>query len=387
MLDVILENWPLKLLSLFVALLLWFHVLRNENPQQTQQLADVPVICVNKPDDLAAISCRPQSVELHVRGREKALQHASLDAIRMEADLSRAKVGENKVPLRVARVPPGIQVLPQYPSRATVHLDKIIKRQRAVQYIRRGEPASGFIIAEIKVEPEEVTVVGATSFVRQVARVVVVVDASGLNSTVQFDADIEARNNRDVVVSGVSFNPPRVTVSVSVQQVNVKTVPVRPVLGSPPAGYRVAGVRTKPVTVTVTGEETLGRVESVPTVRIDISGLRGSKSYTVPLNVPSALSVLGAASVEVTVTTQRIGRAASEGGEQPEEPEAGSPEAAGLDGEESGGEPENGEAEPVEQEQPADSGPEEPPEDSSGGPSTEGEDEPTTAPETEGSGT
>jgi hypothetical protein len=121
---------------------------------------------------------------------------------------------------------------------------------------------------------------------------------------VSFDAEVEARNHRDVVVSGVSFSPSRVTVTVSVSQVNVRSVPVRPIIGQPPSGYAVTSVSTSPLVVTITGDGGLQQVESVATTEVDISGLRGTKTYPVPLNVPGTLSVIGPASVQVTVTTQ-----------------------------------------------------------------------------------
>ncbi len=324
MLESSLDNWPLKALSLGIAIILWFYVLGAEDPQTTQAIT-VPVRPIGEPSDLATISVTPQTVELRLRGRESALEYLQVGRIRLEANLRDAKVGENEVALRVVGVPQTLSTLPGYPTTAAVELDKIIRRARPVYAIRRGEPASGFVIESVRPDPEEVTVIGATSVVRRVARVVVVVDASGLNSTMEFEAEVEARDHRDVVVNGVGFDPARVKVAISLRQVSVKWVPVRAVLGNPPPGWRVVGVTTSPPGVTVTGERGLDAVGSVSTVSVNISGLRGSKTYTVPLNVPAELSVLGAASVEVTVTT----RSATSGAGA--EPSAGDSEPAAPD--------------------------------------------------------
>lgn len=337
LLDGIRANWPLKLLSLAVAIALWFYVLGAEDPQTTQAI-DVPVVAINKPKDLEVISIKPDTVELRLRGRQSAFRSGDANRVVMHADLRGAGVGENRVPLRVARLPYTLTALPGYPTTAIVELDKVIRRERPVQYIRRGKPASGFVVDSVTLEPDTVTVIGATSIVQRVARVVVVVDTSGLNTSMDFLAEVEARDHRDVVVNGVSFEPQRVRVSVKVHQVDVKTVPVRPVLGSPPAGWRVVAVRTDPLVVTVTGQRNLDEVTSVATVPIDISGLRGTKTYAVPLNLPEGISVLGAASVEVTVTTRGPGAS----GGTPEQPAA----SAGAGGqtppeEENGGEATN----------------------------------------------
>lgn len=317
LLDAIRANWPTKVLSLVVAVVLWFYVLESKDPQTTQAI-EVPVQVINKPEDLEVISITPETVELRLRGRQSAFRNDDAGRIVMQADLRGAKVGENQVPLRIARLPYKLMALPGYPTTATVDLDKIIRRERPVQYVRRGEPADGFIVDRVTLEPDTVTVIGATSIVSRVARVVVVVDLSGLNTSIEFQAEVEARDHRDVVVSGVRFEPARVKVAVSLQQVDVKTVPVRPLLGDPPSGWRVATVSTDPPVVTVTGEGDLKQVTSVSTSRLDISGLRGTKTYVAPLNVPRGLTVLGPASVEVTVTTQRPDSTASS---RPREPE------------------------------------------------------------------
>lgn len=332
MLEVIKENWPLKLLSLVIAVILWFYVLGSEDPQTTQAVT-VPVKVINEPEDLEVISITPETVELRLRGRQSAFESADLGRIRMEANLRGVKVGKNEVTMRLVGVPMALTVLPGYPSAATVQLDKIIRRERPVHAIPRGDPASGFVIESVTVKPDTVTVIGAASVVQRVTRCVAVVDTSGFTSTVQLEAGVEARDHRDVVVHGVSFEPPQVGVIVKVRKVNVKTVPVRPVLGNPPTGWRVVAVNTQPLVVTVTGEEGLGRVEWVSTIPLDISGLRGSKTYSVPLNVPSGLSVLGPASVEVTVTT-RAGtptRGSRGGGATVEEPESSPPPPAEED--------------------------------------------------------
>lgn len=340
------ENWPVKLLSVIVAIILWMHVLSTEDPQKTQAIT-VPVVPVNEPEGLKAIKITPDTVELRLRGRESALEQAQIGRIRMEANLRNASVGETEAPLRPANVPFSLFVVPTYPTTAQVQLDKIIERKRPVQDIVRGEPARGFVIEEVTVDPEEVTVRGATSVVREVARAVVVVDVSGINQSAPFEAEVEARDNRNVVVTGVTFEPETVTVTVNVRELNVKYVPVRPVLGNPPPGYRVAGVRVEPEIVTITSDKDLSDLRTVPTLTVDISGLRGSKEYSVSLNVPPDLRVEGPASVQVTVTTQ------PEGSTRPPEPEPrpddnGEVSAGGAgEGEDNGRPPENQDDEPA----------------------------------------
>ena len=302
MVERLLANWPVKLLSLVAAFILWIFVLGSQDPQTTQAIS-LPVVATNVPDGLEVIDITPRAVELRVRGRASALVDAEAGDVRMEADLRNATVGENEVALRVAGLPPNVTVIPGYPTTAIMHVDTIIERRKPVDYERRGDPAEGFVIDQISVEPAEVTVRGATSIVARVIRAVAIVDTSGLNTSMSFALELEARDIRDETVNGVTFDPPSVNVNIEVRQVNVRTVPVRPIIGTPPAGYTVTNVRPDPVVVTIAGDDGLADVAAVSTALVDISGLRGTKTYAVSLNVPSGMSVLGAASVSVTVTT------------------------------------------------------------------------------------
>ncbi len=301
-----LENWPAKLMAIIIAVALWFFVLGAENPQDTRTLT-LRVVCVNTPSGTVAISVTPREVEVRVRGRTMLFERSDFERMRLRADLTGAKVGEQTVPMTVSGLPLGLQVLPGHPTSARVRLDKLIERKRPVQCIKVGEPSSEFVVESATATPEEIKVIGATSVVARVARVVVVVDMSGLNSSHESEAEVEARDLRDVVVSGLRFEPERVKVKVTVRSVNNKTVPVRPIIGNPPVGYQVTSVRVNPPVVTITGEgDALARVSSVSTSRIDISGLRSRKTYMVSINVPSDTSVLRAASVSVTVAVGRM---------------------------------------------------------------------------------
>ncbi len=306
MLSQVFDNWPAKLTAIIISIALWFFVLGAENPQDTRTLT-LRVVTVNAPAGTMPISVTPGEAEVRVRGRTMFFEQSDFERMRLRADLTGATVGEQTVPLSVSGLPLGLQVMPGHPISAQVRLDKLIERKRPVQCIKVGEPSSEFVVDSASPTPDEIKIIGATSVVARVARVVVVVDMSGLNSSHESEAEVEARDLRDVVVSGLTFEPARVKVKVTVHAVNSKTVPVRPIIGNPPAGYQVTSVRVNPPVVTVTGEgNALAGVSSVSTSRIDISGLRSRKTYTVSINVPSDASVLGAASVSVTVAVRHM---------------------------------------------------------------------------------
>lgn len=308
-------NWPFKAMSVVVALLLWVYVLGAEDPEEERRVT-CRVVPVSTPADLAVTGVTPETVDVKVRGRKQWLDRADLDDMHLIADLKRAQEGEQKVPLSLRGLPALLRVVPGYAASAVISLDKVVERPRAVLAQQQGQPTTGYMVTGIETDPEEVTVRGAVSVVHRVAFVVAVVDISGLNSTTTLEATVEARDHRDVPITGLHFEPEQVKVTVSVKRVNTKTVPVVPRVGNPARGWRVFEVETSPPVATVTAPgDLLARVTSIATVSIDISGLRGTKTYPVLLSAPERVSVLGGGSVRVTVTVRRSRTPAA-----PEEP-------------------------------------------------------------------
>jgi YbbR domain-containing protein len=97
-------------------------------------------------------------------------------------------------------------------------------------------------------------------------------------------------------------------------------VPIRPNIGTVPRGWELVEVRRDPSTVTLAGEgDALARITAIDTARVDISDLRGSNAYSVPLEVPSGVTVLGPSSARVTVTLRRIESRSSSAEQAPEQ--------------------------------------------------------------------
>jgi hypothetical protein len=87
-----------------------------------------------------------------------------------------------------------------------------------------------------------------------------------------------------------------------------RTVGVEATLdGQPKKGYKIAAVKRLPLTVSVSGpEEIIGQLESVPTERIDISGISSNiqRAVRIATGVPGVAPV-GDGAVAVTVVIER----------------------------------------------------------------------------------
>jgi YbbR domain-containing protein len=163
----------------------------------------------------------------------------------------------------------------------------------------------GVSVGPEQVDPESVTVRGASSRVQSVAQVVarVPIDASALNVDRSFDlVAVDANGN---TVPNVELDPERVRVRIAVaRQLATRSLPVVPNLsGAPATGYRITSVRVEPLIVTVSGEEAVvSHLDNAPTEPIDINGRTSDLEAEVSLDLPDGVSVTGSDSVRVMLS-------------------------------------------------------------------------------------
>jgi len=296
------NDWPLKVISILLAMVLWRFVV-------IQQLVHIdktlPIEVINAPSGLVATVIQPPQIKVQFAGRQQVMDKAKLTQTRVVADLSGRVLGENPVVLEIRNVPPGIRASVER-QMARVTLDAKSSIQRSVTVETIGKQTQGFRLETPSVQPETVTIEGASSELRGVARAVAPVDISGLTNTVQKEVTVELRDERNVLINGLRIQPAQVQVTVPIRSVATKTVPITPQLSNPPAGYEVASVQTSPSTVTITGDEAaVADVEYIRTVEISIGDLYGRGTFTPTLVFPEGIESVGVGAATVKVTTQQ----------------------------------------------------------------------------------
>jgi YbbR domain-containing protein len=283
MLERLLTNWPLKLLSLFMALAIWLAVMG-----QSWVVQDFRVpLDIRMPPDRTLSAAPPTAVTVRLRGPESLFR--KLDPLRLvvRPDLSEAPTGAIEVLLSdsdIDGVLGGMQVAFIDPSRLTLTLEELLRRHLPVEAHILGEPPRGYALYDAAVQPDTVTVEGPESQVRPLERV--------RTSPVRIDGHTTSFTLR---VAAVPEGTVRVVDAMPlVAHVTIDTAPVERVfdavrVGTP--GNATAEVVPQAIRVAVRGPAALvdrldasqvravaepldpaAAIESVP-VRIDLSGI------------------------------------------------------------------------------------------------------------------
>lgn len=163
----VLDNFPLKLVSLVLAVLLWF-VIAGE--KTSEMGLSVPVELQNFPKDLELTGDPVDTVEVRLRASPGIIQRLTPGDVSAHIDLVDAREGERIVHLTPdsVRVPFGVTVVKISPSIITLNLERTLQKTVPVRPRLLGRPAPGYEVGEMTTEPAEVRISGPKSRVQEV---------------------------------------------------------------------------------------------------------------------------------------------------------------------------------------------------------------------------
>lgn len=166
----LLRNGPYKLLALGIAVLLW-GVSNSESPGE--RVLNVPVVVQGVAEELVVVDRSAETLNVRVRGSRAALRSLAPAALDYPVDLR--GIGEGRVAREVdlARLdlPRGAEPLSHSPTRLEFTLEPRGTKTVRVAPDVAGEPAEGFRVEGVEVEPPRVKITGARHEVLRVGEV------------------------------------------------------------------------------------------------------------------------------------------------------------------------------------------------------------------------
>jgi len=325
-LDFLLRNWPLKLGAILLATVLYSGLVLAQNVRTWT--GQVPVDAIRPPAGATLISeLEPVTVIRYRAPLDVGV--LGPDRFRATVDLSglNAQPGGPPVPVPITLIAldQRVQIVDFQPREEQVQLDPVTERDMPIT-VTLGTVPDTITVGPPQVDPQTVTVRGASSRVNSVAAVVarVPIDASALN--VDRDIDLVAVDANGNQVPSVELDPQRAHVTIAVaQELATRTLPVVPQLtGAPAPGYHITSVSVDPLVVTVSGEAAIvSQLENAQTAPVDVSGRTSDLEAEVSLALPQGATVSGSDKVRIMLSisqetgTQTFGIGITMSGEQP----------------------------------------------------------------------
>lgn len=284
----IFHNWGLKLVSLLLAVVLWFVAVQINDPSETVTFSGIPVRLTNtelleQENKVYEVMDNTDVVRVTIRAPKSVTRDLRASDIVAVADVSKL-TDINTIAISYSIQ--GISAAKYDTIRGDHETVRLNVEERASKWIRlisqtAGEVAEGYLVMNASADQTTIQVTGPESAVDRISYAQVEVDVSGVSTSMSlyvepklYDAD---GNLLDLpgVVTNVS------NIHMEIEVLAVKEVPVVPdVTGTPAEGYLATGrLECDPAVVRIAGlPAAIAGVNniSIPAEQLDITGATGN---------------------------------------------------------------------------------------------------------------
>lgn len=278
------ENLGLKVAAVLFAALLWLVVVNVDDPVDSMVFRNIPVQVTNEEvitntGKTYQIIEETQTVSAIVYARRSVLSEISAEDIVAVADMREMEL-KSLVPLTVyvQGYDGKYESAEASPRNIQVKIEDQTKNSFPLTVSTTGTLRDGYVLGEVKTNPETITIRGAESLVGRIDKAVARVDISGLGEDAELNAELILYDAEGIVLDQtlLANNLGDRGVSVSVQVLSTKSLPLTfDVSGEPAEGYIYMGLTSEPGKIDVCGTtEDLNEVENIqiPGTELNLDG-------------------------------------------------------------------------------------------------------------------
>lgn len=316
------NNFGLKILAVFSAVVLWLLVVNIDDPTQTQSFT--ASINVENADYMTELGkyFEPQdsnmTVSFKVSAKRSVMRYLSNADFRATADMENIQETEGgmyRVPLDIVATRYASSVTFEGKTRyMEVNVENLMTEQFPIQATAVGTPAEGYAVGTLKVAPNILKVTGPESVVSQIDRAVATIDVTGASSdlTDSVTPVVYDAGGSEVASQKLSFHIDKVTVAAEMLNVKSLLMEIEP-SGEVAEGYACTGVSINPTRIAVKGTTSALNASGsivIPSERLNISGADADvvRSIDIREYLPEGLELVDASAhmIEVTASVEQI---------------------------------------------------------------------------------
>ena len=301
-------NWPLKLMALALATLLYAGLVVSQNAQTRP--VSVLIDGANQPAGTILIGSLGEVSEISYLVTDQSNVTIASSNFSAHVDLAQVQPGPDSQSVRVVveSADPRIQVLSATPAFVSVKLEKVEPKVVPVVVVP-GTVPNGLDIKPPVQSIQTATVRGAQTDIARVTQVraVVPIDTSGID--IDRDFPLSPVDALGEPVRGVDVEPSTVRVTlVVVKDQTSATVPIAPkIVGNLGEGFEVARVSLSVPVVSLTGDALdLADIATVSTLPISIEGRTSDLDTTVLFDLPQGITAADPKQVQVHVFVRAV---------------------------------------------------------------------------------
>jgi YbbR domain-containing protein len=186
-------NLRYALIAMLIATVLW-GIAHGE--KSTERNMDIPVAFYGLPEDLVITEQSETEINIRVQGSRAALRNASPTTMEYPVSLEGAKPGPALYDIEASFIdaPRGVKVVSRSPSRIELELEPRGRKNVRIRPDINGEPAEGFLLGAVVIEPERVWLTGARGDVLRLSEVLTeTLDVTGQDKPIEKEVRLALR--------------------------------------------------------------------------------------------------------------------------------------------------------------------------------------------------
>lgn len=286
------RNLGYKLLSVLIAILLYYVAFTQQNPRTSRDIYVRPEVIGLSAS--MAVKLPPEGSIITISGPSSALEMLRSQAIRATVDVSQAEEGSNRLPITYV-FPPGMRSRVDIEGNMVTEVALVKKASRPFMpdVIHAGTPPIGYEYRDAITDPRQVAVMGLPSDVARVGRVVASVDNNADEGAIDRMVTLVAQDIGQKVMDSVTIDPPQVRVQIGLKRtlITKRVLLSAQMSGDPAPGFYIASYVFTPAMVTIAGpEETLAERSSL-SVSVDVEGIAARTTKTVTIAPPPGVTL------------------------------------------------------------------------------------------------
>ncbi len=296
------KDWLLRLLSLLIAIFLWYFVVGEDKVDTSLY---IPVEIVNLPRHLVIANQFKKQMEVSVSGPRGLIDSVRRQHISRRVNLAKATPGTMVVrnePDSIS-LPRGINILRIQPTNITLLIDRLVEKTLPVELKIVGRPAEGYELVSAEVEPSVIAISGPLGTLGPETQLLTEpVDINGLDGSIT--KQIPLRLAPAVIdLIGETVVSARIVIKEKTTPRRFGAIPLTLTQTDPSLLYQMI-----PASVTVTAKVPLSLVHDpdrlIPKIHatLNVGGIKpGRHKVPIEVNAQAPLLVEGFAPKTVTV--------------------------------------------------------------------------------------
>ena len=307
------HNILLRIVSLFIAILIWFFVIAQINPDMESRVRGIDVVITDvdhlTANGLAIVDGGNETIDVRIRGKRDKLVLVEADKFNVTASAAQITVpGTYKLDCNAVVDVDGVTVISKKPSQITIVVDRVSSKTVQAEIEFTGKMPSQYILENYSLSPDAIVVKGPQSQLEKVKKAIIKYNVDSLNRTVETSLSyiLVDSKNAQVDMTELTVDTPAIVLKASVKA--VKEVPLKvDLISHGMFSQNIAKCSINPEKITIIGDpEIVKFINSISLGTVNIMSYitSGVENISYDINIPNGVySEDSPKSAEVSVIT------------------------------------------------------------------------------------